>query len=318
MAKKLASILIPTRNRFDSLLKAIESITSTTEHLDSVEILVRFDEDDENSLKRINELPKDKIDINVMVGKRYGYTELHRYVNEMCEQTKGEFIVWFNDDCIIETSGWDRKIAKYVGQVVCFYPNHRGTGSGNIFPIINRQIYETLGHFSLAQQVDTWQSFVCNRAGLQIRMDGMVFIHNRKQDYVSDENRKGVMQKTRKVWNNTKKKRAEDVKKLKEKFNKKLLKKEKEKRNKKKEAAKKNAAKKTQADKKTEEAKKAARAARWRKAAAAKEAAEKKAEDTKKREEAKKAARVARWKKAVAAKEAAARKEAAKARKNKK
>jgi len=304
MSGKLASILIPTRNRFDSLLKAINSIVNTTKDLSRVEILIRFDEDDESSISRIKELPTDEIDINIIIGKRYKYEELHRYVNEMCEETKGEFIVWFNDDCIIQSNGWDDIIAEYIGKTICFYPNNKKTGSGNIFPIISRKIYETLGHFSLSQQVDTWQAHVCNKAGLEIRRDDLVFIHNRKQSYVSDENRQSILNKTRRVWNKTKKKRLEDVEKLKKKFGRA----EKPAADKKKKTAdkKKVDQKTTKAQKKVEDARKAARAARWRKDVARKEAAKKKAEETEKIEEAKKAARAERWKKAAAKKEAEA------------
>ncbi len=215
VSKKLVSILIPTRNRFDSLLKAVGSVIKNTKDLARIEIVMRFDDDDKASLDRIDELPTDKIDINIMIGERYKYIELHRYVNEMCEETKGEFIAWFNDDCVIETKNWDDIVAKHTGKIMCFYPDNKGTGSGNIFPMISRKIYEILGHFSLAQQVDTWQHVVCNRSGIQKKFNNLVFIHNRKQDYISDKDRKQVLNKTRKVWIATKKKRLEDVKKIK-------------------------------------------------------------------------------------------------------
>jgi len=216
MSDKLASILIPTRNRFDSLLKAVNSIVNTANNLDRVEIVMRFDEDDENSLSRLDELPTDKVDINVMIGERYKYIELHKYVNEMCKETRGKFILWFNDDCIIETKNWDNIIFKYAGKIVCLYPNNKGTGCGNIFPIISREIYEKLGHFSLSQQVDTWQHHVGKRAGIEVRVDNLVFIHNRKQDYVSDEDRSEILKKTRKVWQSTKKCRLQDIQKIRE------------------------------------------------------------------------------------------------------
>jgi hypothetical protein len=213
---KLISILIPTRNRFDSLLKAIGSILKTTKHLEKIEIILRFDSDDINSLSRTSELPTDKIDINIMIGPRYKYIELHKYVNEMCEKTTGEFIAWFNDDCVIETEGWDEIIEKYIGKIVCFYPNNKETGGGNIFPIISRKIYEILGHFSLSQQVDSWQAVVGKSAGIEVKIDDVIFIHNRKQDYVSDENREAVLKQAAKVWKNTRSLRVQDVKKIKE------------------------------------------------------------------------------------------------------
>jgi hypothetical protein len=216
MVDKLASILIPSRNRFDSLLEAVGSIVSNTKFLEKIEIIIRFDKDDENSLSRLDELPTDKVDINIMVGEKYGYIELYKYVNEMCEKTKGEFIVWFNDDCVIKTKEWDAIIAEYTGKIVCFYPDHKGTGSGNIFPIISRKIYEITGHFALSQQVDTWQQVVGKRAGIVVRRNDLIFIHNREQNYVSDKNRKKVLRKTRQVWEQTNKIRVKDANKVKQ------------------------------------------------------------------------------------------------------
>jgi len=216
MSEKLVSFLIPSRNRFDSLLKAIGSIIKNTNDLSRVEVVLRFDEDDGYSLARVDELPTNDIDINITIGKRFGYVELHRYVNEMCRKTKGEFIAWFNDDCIVETKDWDNIIAKYSGKLVSFYPNNKKTGSGNIFPIIHRKVFEILGHFSMAPQVDTWQFVVCNRAGIEIKRDDLVFIHNRKQDYISDDCRDAVLNKNSKTWSKTKQMRNKDTKKIKE------------------------------------------------------------------------------------------------------
>jgi len=212
---KLASILIISRNRFDSLLEAINSIINTTNDLKKVEILLRFDDDDDDSLSRVSELPKDKIDINMTVGKRYGYENLHKYVNEICKQAQGEFLVWFNDDCVIKSKNWDIILSEYIGQIVCLFPNHEGTGSGNIFPIISKKIYDILGHFSLSQQVDTWQQIVGSRAKIEKKRDDLIFIHNREQDYVSDPDRKAVLKRTAKVWAESDKILTEDANKVK-------------------------------------------------------------------------------------------------------
>jgi len=216
MSNKLVSILIISRGRFNSLLKALDSIIKKSKDISRVEVILRFDEDDKESLDRIDELPKDKVDINVIVGKRYFYEFLHKYVNEACEETKGEFILWFNDDCVIETQNWDDIVAEYRGRIVCLYPNNKGTGSGNIFPLISRKVYEILGHFAKSQQVDSWQFIVGSRAGIEVKRDDLIFIHNRKQAYVSDEDRNAVLKRTRTVWKKSDKLITEDADKIKE------------------------------------------------------------------------------------------------------
>jgi len=217
MSNILVSFLIVSRGRFEGLLKAIGSIINTASNTQRIEILIRLDEDDVMSLSRLEELPKDKIIIKTFIGEKYGYEFLHKYVNELCLQANGEFFAWFNDDCVIKSKGWDDIISKYKGQIVSFYPNHKGTGSGNIFPIIPRKVFEILGHFSLSQQVDTWQFVVCNKSGIEIKRDDIVFVHNREsgvKEYISDGDRKAVHKKTAKVWKNLRKKRFNDVNKI--------------------------------------------------------------------------------------------------------
>lgn len=226
MSNILVSFLIVSRGRFNGLLKAINSIINTASNTKRVEILIRFDEDDEKSLNRLSELPTNNITIHTVIGKKYGYEFLHKYVNELCLDANGEFFAWFNDDCIIESNGWDDIIDKYKGQIVSFYPDHKGTGSGNIFPIISRKIYEILGHFSLSQQVDTWQFVVCNKAEIEIKRKDIVFIHNREEgvkEYISDKNRKNVHKKTVNVWRKLSKKRKDDTNKIRKFLGKKLI-----------------------------------------------------------------------------------------------
>lgn len=60
---KLISFLLISRGRFNELLKSIGSIIDKAKDPSRIEIMLRFDEDDEESISRIDELPKDKIDM---------------------------------------------------------------------------------------------------------------------------------------------------------------------------------------------------------------------------------------------------------------
>jgi len=213
---KLVSILIPSRGRFDELLKAIQSIISTTKKLQDIEIIIRFDDDDDSSLNRLGELPTAKVDINTMIGTRHGYIALHKYVNEMCAEAKGRFLFMFDDDCIISTKNWDNIVRKHLGEIVCLNPNQDGTGKGaNLFPIISREIYEITGHFSLSTHVDSWQQLVSRYADIEIKVPEFIIMHNRKQEYVSDTNRRDILDYTQNMWSTLNKARINDADKIK-------------------------------------------------------------------------------------------------------
>ena len=179
---KLVSFIIPSRKRFENLVKTCKSIAETATDSTRVEIVVRFDSDDIDSISRIGELPFDEIDIYVIVGERFrGYIDLNKYVNECCDLSRGDFLFLFNDDTTLIESGWDDILAEYQNDVVVLNPS---TGNDdakdiNTFPIISRNIYETTGHFSLQAHNDTWVSEVGAMLGIEKVENRIVIFHDR-------------------------------------------------------------------------------------------------------------------------------------------
>jgi|15BtaG_2_1085339.scaffolds.fasta_scaffold01216_5 hypothetical protein len=178
---KLVSFLIPSRKRFTNLLNTINSIAETASDPSRVEVLVRFDHDDTESVSRISELPFDKVDIYVIVGERFGgYIDLNKYVNECCDISRGDMLFLFNDDTSMAVDGWDDVLDEYKNDVVILNPSTGDQSDTlNTFPIISRKIYEATGHFSLQAHNDTWVSDVGASLGIEKVENRIKIFHDR-------------------------------------------------------------------------------------------------------------------------------------------
>lgn len=96
------SFLIPSRARFQRLLSSVDSILQHS-LAGSVEILVRLDGDDLNSVQRMNEL--NIRGVRVIVGDRMkGHASLHDFYNELAEHARGDWLFFLNDDITIEST----------------------------------------------------------------------------------------------------------------------------------------------------------------------------------------------------------------------
>ena len=124
----MIAILLPSRSRPDRLLKTIMSALNTAEN---IEICIRLDDDDDITLKRLDEfqkLPKTKITI----GPRYtGYTSLNRFYTELADSSKAEWISIMNDDAVYIGKDWDKKIGKFPTNGFILQPEFYGLGGSN-------------------------------------------------------------------------------------------------------------------------------------------------------------------------------------------
>ncbi len=148
------SLIIPTRMRTKALSKSIGSVVGHARH--TVEVLLALDVDD---IETAEYLKTDPIpNSRVVVGPRVGYGGLHLYVNALARIATGDWLFLWNDDCIMETQGWDSVVGEYDGQMVVLNPqsNHSNQERGHcVFPIVPRRMVEILGHFSLSKHNDT-------------------------------------------------------------------------------------------------------------------------------------------------------------------
>ena len=120
--------------------------------------------------------------VRYLVGPRgLGYSELHVFYNEICESSDADWFFLMNDDGI-HSIGWDKQL-KEVKDYVVLEPrtsNGRGWQKGNIFPIMHRKIYETLGHFSVCNMNDCYISNVALKLIWRKRLISLKFFIQRE------------------------------------------------------------------------------------------------------------------------------------------
>lgn len=178
------SILLPTRGRKDALLKSITSLLDTASAPSRLEILLGIDEDDEGIQDYIKEhvapvMQQHGVECKANVFKPLGYENLHTYVNTLASNANGQWLMFWNDDGIMLSEGWDEVIDSYTGQFKLLAPkdNHDGHPYA-IFPILPMDWFRLMDHLSLNAQNDAWLSHIAYMLDIFERID-IEFLHDR-------------------------------------------------------------------------------------------------------------------------------------------
>jgi len=137
------SLLVPTRGRAELARRFLESVLARSERPDLVEVIFYADEDDPAS----HTLSVEGLDVRTIIGPRVSMGE---YNSACLERARGDILILGNDDVVIQTRGWDRKLrelhAAMQDQVYLAYPNDLFKGRRlSSFPILPRRTCELLG-----------------------------------------------------------------------------------------------------------------------------------------------------------------------------
>lgn len=181
------SVIFASRGRPASLKAATESLYQNAKDPDRIEIIVAVDPDDDSVTNyawpfRIWTAPE-----------RFGYTQLHLYLNSLAKLAHGEWLMWFNDDMRMLTPGWDEIIATHRPAVIWPKANH--VHHANIAPAWPAEWSEITGHASPSSHMDTYWQRVGEALGLHDQVD-ISILHDRAdvtgnhQDQTYEEGRK--------------------------------------------------------------------------------------------------------------------------------
>lgn len=157
------SILLPTRGRTDQLDKSVSSLIDLANEPEKLQWLFGFDKDDQESFLwfKENVLPKIENSGGVYTCLSFeplGYIRLHEYVNKLASYATGEWFVFWNDDAVMQDSGWDAEIMKSTGEFCLQAFDTHNKHPYSIFPIVPREWFELIGHLSQHQLNDAWLS----------------------------------------------------------------------------------------------------------------------------------------------------------------
>jgi hypothetical protein len=162
MTKPKISILLPTRKRTEAVVKSIGSLLANATDTSRIEILVAYDDDDLESREFFETvwtpfLAQSSATSRVFETERFGYLRLYKYVNFLAEQATGDWIMFWNDDALMLTEGWDEEIVRNDGffgllRMPCVTMDHPFA----LFPIIPRGWLDFFGCISPVNHSDWW------------------------------------------------------------------------------------------------------------------------------------------------------------------
>lgn len=147
-----------------------------------IEILIYVDYD-EPELHKYSLLANDFT--TVIIGPRFTYKKLHEYYNLLAKISKGDWLMLWNDDAEMTNPDWTSKLPIPDKPVVI---NFDENPLNNLFPIISRQMYEAMGHFSLSPHNDSWVQDIANDMGIHTYIPGVTVKHLR--DIIDDDTKR--------------------------------------------------------------------------------------------------------------------------------
>ena len=153
------AVMLPTRGRTTALKLSIISLFNRVLNVDDVQLLLGFDNDDEVGLKYFSTdiqpwMQTKGIHYSVMTFDPLGYINLNAYYNGLAEEADADWLFVWNDDALMETTGWEKIITESTGEFKLLKVHVHREHPYSIFPIVPRAWYELFGFFSRHQMID--------------------------------------------------------------------------------------------------------------------------------------------------------------------
>lgn len=173
------SILCPTRERPDQVIRLIESILNNARSPKSVEILFYIDKDDET----FPNFDRFAQSVKVFRGPRTWISNAHNFLYAYCE---GEIIMTAADDMVFRTKNWDSAVCaafdSVPDKIALVYGNDLGTHAGKIAThgFFHRNWVETLGTWvqpGRGSLWDLWSTENARKIGRLIFLSDLIIEH---------------------------------------------------------------------------------------------------------------------------------------------
>lgn len=157
------SILLPTRGRAEMLDRSVKSVIELAHDPKRVQLMFGFDKDDSVGIDYfVNELQpwldQNSVNYTALKFAPLGYIRLNEYVNELARKSDARWLVFWNDDAVMETQNWDTEIMKHDGEFKLLAFHTHNDHPYSIFPIVPRKWLDLLGYLSPHQISDAWLS----------------------------------------------------------------------------------------------------------------------------------------------------------------
>jgi hypothetical protein len=157
------AVLLPTRGRTDALSRSVMSLFNRAIKPNTIQLLLAFDDDDTEGIEHFQQtlepwLIEKKVNYEAQIFERMGYARLNEYVNALALSSDADWMMFWNDDAMMDTAGWDKIIAGRTGEFKCLSVHTHKDHPYSIFPIVPRAWLDCLGYLSPHQISDAWLS----------------------------------------------------------------------------------------------------------------------------------------------------------------
>ena len=157
------AILLPTRGRAEMMERSVKSVFELAANPSRVQIMFGFDNDDAIGTTHFEKalqpwLDQQGVNYTAMSFAPMGYIRLNEYVNELARNSDANWLVFWNDDAVMQTQNWDQEITKHTGEFKLLAFHTHNDHPYSIFPIVPRKWLDLLGYLSPHQISDAWLS----------------------------------------------------------------------------------------------------------------------------------------------------------------
>ena len=157
------AILLPTRGRAEMMERSVKSVFELAANPSRVQIMFGFDNDDAIGTTHFEKelqpwLDQQGVNYTAMSFAPMGYIRLNEYVNELARNSDANWLVFWNDDAVMQTQNWDQEITKHTGEFKLLAFHTHNDHPYSIFPIVPREWLSVLGYLSPHQISDAWLS----------------------------------------------------------------------------------------------------------------------------------------------------------------
>jgi hypothetical protein len=157
------AILLPTRGRAEMLESSVQSLITMAKDFSRIQIMLGFDNDDDIGLTHFKNsvqpwLDEHDVSYTAMSFDPMGYIRLNEYVNLLANNSDAKWLVFWNDDAVMQSPDWDAEIMKRDGEFKLLAFDTHKQHPYSIFPIVPREWLDLLGYLSPHQISDGWLS----------------------------------------------------------------------------------------------------------------------------------------------------------------
>jgi hypothetical protein len=174
----MISVLLPTRGRAKMTESSLAHLLGYR-----MEVLLWVDDDDPQ-LEEYGNIMR-KLGLKMYVKPRVGYPSMHEMVNFLASKAEGDWLLLWNDDALMHTPDWIGKLPTITHDYPQVLNIYNSNPEVNLFPLINRTMYEAMGHFSMSAHCDSWVQDIANQLDIHTFVPGIEVEHLR--DKINDE-----------------------------------------------------------------------------------------------------------------------------------